>query len=42
MSDVSSDQLRALLYEYDSLEWNENKIIMPETLRFIKDSEMFD
>ena len=34
--------VRTLLYENDNLELKENKIIITETLRFVKESKRFD
>ena len=34
--------VRTLLYGNDTFEFEENKIIITETLRFIKESKMFD
>ena len=39
---AASLTLRTLLYGNDDLECEENSIIITETLRFIKDTNMFD
>ena len=42
LADIASLTVKTLLYGNDTYEIEENKIIITETLRFIKESKRFD